>query len=91
MAGCGLCASPEHVDATLTTRSVANESCVLAVPASHRLVGYDEVSISDFCHEPVIIPERRTRPHSHDLTMHAFRAAANLRSLRSTLRKNRPS
>lgn len=66
---------PEHVDATLTTRSVANESCVLAVPASHRLVGYDEVSISDFCHEPVIIPERRTRPHSHDLTMHAFRAA----------------
>jgi len=65
---------PEHVDATLTTRFIANESCVLAVPADHRLVCYDSVSIGDFFNEPVIIPERRTRPHSHDLTMNAFRA-----------------
>lgn len=66
---------PEHVDATLTTLFIANESCVLAVPAGHRLVSYDDVSIEDYFNEPVIIPERRTRPHSHDLTMHAFRAA----------------
>lgn len=65
---------PEHVDVTLTTRFIANESCVLAVPARHRLVSYDEVGIGDFFNEPVIIPERRTRPHSHDLTMNAFRA-----------------
>lgn len=66
---------PEQVDATLTTLFIANESCVLAVPAGHRLVSYDDVSIEDYFNEPVIIPERRTRPHSHDLTMHAFRAA----------------
>lgn len=68
---------PEHVDVTLTTRFIANESCVLAVPAHHRLVSYDEVSISDFCNDPVIVPERRTRPHSHDLTMNVFRAGGS--------------
>lgn len=65
---------PEHVDATLTTRFIANESCVLAVPIHHRLVSYDQVSIDDFFNEPVIMPERRTRPHSHDLTMNVFKA-----------------
>ncbi|KAA5927749.1 LysR family transcriptional regulator [Pantoea sp. Bo_2] len=65
---------PEQVDAMLTTRFIANETCVLAVPAHHRLVNYSEVTIRDFCHEPVIMPERRTRPHSHDLTMNVFKA-----------------
>lgn len=27
---------PEHIDATLTARFIANETCVLAVPAHHR-------------------------------------------------------
>jgi len=44
------------------------------VPAGHWLVSYREFSIEDFRHEPVIVPERRTRPHSHDLTMNVFRA-----------------
>ncbi|MGP4128481.1 LysR family substrate-binding domain-containing protein [Pantoea tagorei] len=65
---------PEQVDVTLTTRFIANETCVLAVPAHHRLVKHSEVSINDFRNEPVIVPERRTRPHSHDLTMNVFKA-----------------
>lgn len=65
---------PEQVDVTLTTRFIAWETCVLAVPANHRLVDRSEVSIADFCQEPVIMPERRTRPHSHDLTMNIFKA-----------------
>lgn len=65
---------PEHVDVTLTTRFITNETCVLAVPAHHRLVSHNEVSIDDFRNEPVIVPERRTRPHSHDLTMNVFKA-----------------
>ncbi len=32
---------PEHIDATLTARFIANETCVLAVPAHHRLVSYE--------------------------------------------------
>ncbi|MDH1085277.1 LysR family transcriptional regulator [Pantoea brenneri] len=66
---------PEQTDVTLTTRFIAHETCVLAVPAHHRLVDYDRVSIEDFCNDPVIVPERRTRPHSHDQTMNLFRAA----------------
>lgn len=65
---------PEQVDVTLTTRFITNETCVLAVPAHHRLVSHSKVSIDDFRNEPVIVPERRTRPHSHDLTMNVFKA-----------------
>lgn len=65
---------PEQVDVTLTTRFIACETCVLAVPAGHRLVGRSVVAIEDFCQEPVIVPERGTRPHSHDLTMNLFKA-----------------
>ncbi|MHC8007593.1 LysR family transcriptional regulator [Klebsiella pneumoniae] len=68
---------PEHIDVTLTTRFIAYETCVLAVPAGHRLVSHDEVSIADFFNEPVIVPERRTRPHSHDLTMNVFKAGGS--------------
>lgn len=69
---------PEHIDAMLTTRFIANETCVLAVPTNHRLVSYDEVSIDDFRHEPVILPERRTRRHSHDLTMNIFKEGGSM-------------
>lgn len=65
---------PESADVTLTSRFITYETCVLAVPAGHRLVGYNRVSIDDFFSEPVIVPERRTRPHSHDLTMNLFKA-----------------
>ena len=69
---------PEHIDAMLTTRFIANETCVLAVPTNHRLVSYDEVRIDDFRHEPVILPERRTRRHSHDLTMNIFKEGGSM-------------
>ncbi|MCS5946402.1 LysR substrate-binding domain-containing protein [Klebsiella variicola subsp. variicola] len=51
VAGCGFVRPPEHIDAMLTTRFIANETCVLAVPTNHRLVSYDEVSIDDFRYE----------------------------------------
>lgn len=65
---------PEQVDVSLITRFITYETCMLAVPAQHSLVGYEQVSIADFAQEPVIVPERRTRPHSHDLTMNIFKA-----------------
>lgn len=65
---------PEQVDVTLASRFITYESFVLAVPAGHRLVDHAIVNIDDFCDEPVILPERRTRPHSHDLTMNLFKS-----------------
>ncbi|MDE1190272.1 MAG: LysR family transcriptional regulator [Pantoea sp.] len=67
--------APQIMDAALAVRFITRESCVLAVPANHPLSGREKVSLDDFKHEAMIIPERRTRPHSHDLTMSMFRLA----------------
>ena len=66
---------PENIDVTLTSRFITHENFLLAVPAGHRLADYAIVKIDDFCDEPVIIPERHSRPHSHDLTMNIYKMA----------------
>lgn len=66
---------PESLDAHLTSRFIASETCVLAVPADHPLAAKLQVTVADFLTEPMIVPERRSRPHSHDLTMNLFRSA----------------
>ena len=50
------------------------------------------VRIADLAEQPLIVPERRSRPHSHDLTMKLFAAgrAAGARR-RSWPMKSRPS
>ncbi|WP_130835685.1 LysR family transcriptional regulator [[Erwinia] mediterraneensis] len=65
---------PENMDVSLTSRFITDETCVLAVPADHPLVAKNCVSVHDFATEAMIIPERKTRPHSHDLTMNIFKA-----------------
>ncbi|KQN57848.1 LysR family transcriptional regulator [Erwinia sp. E602] len=66
---------PQTLDASLAVRFITRESCVLAVPLDHPLAARGRVSVADFSHEAMIIPERRTRPHSHDLTMTMFKLA----------------
>lgn len=66
---------PQSIDATLAVRFITRESCVLAVPIQHALAQRDRVAVADFQHEAMIIPDRRTRPHSHDLTMSLFKLA----------------
>ena len=66
---------PEVIDAKLTLKFITRESCVLAVPLHHPLSHKTSVSVEDFKSESMIVPERRTRPHSHDLTMNIFRLA----------------
>lgn len=69
---------PQIMDASLATRFITRETCILAVPANHPLSQKHETSIADFESEPMIIPDRRTRPHSHDLTMGLFKSAGLL-------------
>lgn len=66
---------PQSIDATLAVRFITRESCVLAVPIQHALAQRERVAVADFQHEAMIIPDRRTRPHSHDLTMSLFKQA----------------
>ncbi|NWA61358.1 LysR family transcriptional regulator [Pantoea sp. B9002] len=66
---------PQSIDASLAVRFITRESCVLAVPIQHALAERERVAVADFQHEAMIIPDRRTRPHSHDLTMSLFKLA----------------
>jgi DNA-binding transcriptional LysR family regulator len=67
--------APQVMDASLAIRFITRESCVLAVPLNHPLANRSHVAVEDFQHEAMIIPDRRTRPHSHDLTMSLFKLA----------------
>lgn len=66
---------PESHNPSIVFRSLFSETAVVAIPEGHRLVGRNLVSITDLADEPLIVPDRRSRPHSHDLTMKLFLGA----------------
>lgn len=70
---------PENPDKSLEFLFLFHETVVVAVPARHRLSGRVRLAIEDLNDEPLIVPERRSRPHSHDLTIKLF-AEARLRA-----------
>ena len=63
---------PESPDKALELLFLFHETAVVAVPIHHRLAERSSVSIHDLVDEPLIVPERRSRPHSHDLTIKLF-------------------
>jgi DNA-binding transcriptional LysR family regulator len=66
---------PEKANKGLDFLFICHETAVVAVPKRHALAGRTRVSIADLADQPLIIPERRSRPHSHDLTMKLFEKA----------------
>ncbi|MDE1149853.1 MAG: LysR substrate-binding domain-containing protein [Azospirillaceae bacterium] len=66
---------PESADKSLEFLFLFHESVVVAVPADHVLAGRDHVRVADLADQPLIVPERRSRPHSHDLTIKLFAEA----------------
>jgi DNA-binding transcriptional LysR family regulator len=65
----------QNMDTRLAYRHLFHETAVVAVPKAHRLARKDSVHILDLANEPLIVPERRSRPHSHDLTIKLFAEA----------------
>ncbi len=49
-----------------------HESPVVVLPPGHALTGRDIVHIRDLAETPLIVPDRRSRPHSHDLVLGLF-------------------
>jgi DNA-binding transcriptional LysR family regulator len=45
---------------------------VVALPEDHPLADRAELTVRDIAEEPLIVPDRRSRPHSHDLTIKLF-------------------
>jgi DNA-binding transcriptional LysR family regulator len=65
---------PERPDKRLEFLFLLHETAV-AVAERHPLASRKRVTIADLENQPLIVPERRSRPHSHDLTMKLFAEA----------------
>ena len=66
---------PENADKRLDFLFLLHETAVVAVAERHPLASRKRVTIADLENAPLIVPERRSRPHSHDLTMKLFAEA----------------
>jgi DNA-binding transcriptional LysR family regulator len=66
---------PEKPDKRLEFLFLLHETAVVAVSDRHPLAARKRVDIADLAEQPLIVPERRSRPHSHDLTMKLFAQA----------------
>jgi DNA-binding transcriptional LysR family regulator len=66
---------PESPDKRITFRPLLQESSVVALSDRHVLAGRHFVSLKDIADQPLIVPDRRSRPHSHDLTVKLFEQA----------------
>lgn len=63
---------PETRDPRLEFRTLFCETAVVAVPEDHPLARHSHLTVHDMAEQPLIVPDRRSRPHSHDLTMKLF-------------------
>jgi DNA-binding transcriptional LysR family regulator len=69
---------PPSPDKNLEFLFLLYETVVVAVSEAHPLATRDYVEIKDIADQNLIVPDRRSRPHSHDLTITLF-AEAGLR------------
>ncbi len=65
----------QNPDKRLQFLFLFHETAVVAVPEHHPLASRKRLAIADLAGQPLIVPERRSRPHSHDLTMTLFSEA----------------
>lgn len=66
------CRPPDARDTRIEFRTLFCESAVVALPEGHALADRSELSVADLADAPLIVPDRRSRPHSHDLTIKLF-------------------
>lgn len=66
---------PENPDKRLEFQFLFHETAVIALSDRHPLAHRRQLSIRDIADEPLIVPERKSRPHSHDLTIKLFNEA----------------
>jgi DNA-binding transcriptional LysR family regulator len=70
---------PDRADKRLEFLMLFHETAVVALSSRHPFADRASLTIADLADEPLIVPERRSRPHSHDLTMKLF-AEAGIRA-----------
>jgi DNA-binding transcriptional LysR family regulator len=66
---------PARSDKRIEFRPLLQETAVVAMSQKHPLARRKSVSLPDIADQSLIVPERRSRPHSHDLTIKLFEEA----------------
>jgi DNA-binding transcriptional LysR family regulator len=66
---------PEDIDKKVELLMLFHETPVVAVPARHKLASRRRLFIDTLAGQPLIVPDRSSRPHSHDLTIKLFERA----------------
>lgn len=66
---------PGRADKRLEFQPLLMETAIVALPQRHALARRRSLSLSAIADQPLIVPDRRSRPHSHDLTTKLFEGA----------------
>ncbi|MBR0696501.1 LysR family transcriptional regulator [Bradyrhizobium lablabi] len=66
---------PERADKRIEFRPLLQETAIVVLSQGHALARRKQVTLPDIADQPLIVPERRARPHSHDLTVKLFEEA----------------
>ncbi|WP_200844548.1 LysR family substrate-binding domain-containing protein, partial [Bradyrhizobium sp. USDA 3458] len=66
---------PERPDRRIEFVPLLQETAVVALSHKHALARRKQIVLPDIADQPLIVPERRSRPHSHDLTTKLFAEA----------------
>lgn len=61
-----------HDDDLITHQFLCNENVDIALPQDHPLAARPYLRAADLRDIPLIVPERKVRPHSHDLALRLF-------------------
>lgn len=67
---------PARADRRIEFQSLLAETAIVALPQRHPLAKRKSLTLLAIADQPMIVPDRRSRPHSHDLTMRLFEDAA---------------
>lgn len=63
---------PERLDKRIEFLMLFHETPIVAVPKGHKLASRKRLEAEELVDQPLIVPNRRSRPHSHDLTIKLF-------------------
>ncbi|MFK4509644.1 LysR substrate-binding domain-containing protein [Bradyrhizobium daqingense] len=66
---------PGRADKQLELRQLLHETPIVAFPQRHALAARRSITLADIAEEAMLVPDRRSRPHSHDLTIKLFEQA----------------
>ncbi|GHB24440.1 LysR family transcriptional regulator [Pseudovibrio japonicus] len=66
------CRSPDFLDPRIHFQTLLFETAIVALPNNHPLAAKSELTVQELADAPLIVPARRSRPHSYDLTTKLF-------------------